>query len=306
MIAVLLTLALADAPPLWWTEDGITRNSALFGRAQARDAQAYDAAQKQLDGAKRASGALELADALLAADPARAAYVEKVDRALSVQFLRLQKHTDMLGEDYSRMFGAAVERAIPLVAKGATVTECTKLTKVEAMMGKSPHCDGTDISSRIAATIDDDKELQHQVTDLLTVEWPAIGLTGEVQPPSAVTGAERTVDVATLARACRGPELKELDEAREAAIEELTADLDSTDPSVKQAAIEKGKAVRETWRKGVADVGARLWPEVKKKLEKAAKKGGPAKVALCANPTSLGGCGLPDATPDVVALFATE
>lgn len=303
MFGLILGLAFAEGPVLWWTEEGITRSSALFGRAQARDAKAYEAAQKQLDTARRAAGELELADALLAADAARATYVEATDRALSGQFLRLQKHTDLLGEDYSRTFGAAVERAIPLVAKGATVTECTKITKVEAMMGKSPRCDGTDISARIAGMIDEDKVLQGQVADLLSVEWPAITLTGTPQPPTALTGVERTVDVATLARALRGDALKELDEVREADIEQITADLDSTDPSVKRAAIQKGEVVRDTWRKGVAEVGVKLWPEVKKRLEKAAKKGGPAAVALCANPASLGGCGLPDVTAEVLPLF---
>lgn len=305
MFELLVSMALAEAP-LWWTEDGITRNSALFGRAQARDAQAYEVAQKQLDAAKRATGAVELADALLPADPARAKYLEALDRSLSGQFLRLQKHSDLLGEDYSRMFGAAVERAVPLVAKGGTVTECTKLSKVEAMMGKGPRCEGTDISARVAATIDEDKVLQGQVADLLTVDWPAIELKGEPQVASALTGAERTVDVAAVARAARGAELRELDDAREAAIEELNADLASTDPSVQKAAIKKGEAVRDTWRAGVAALGTKLWPEVKKKLEKAAKKGGPAKVALCGNPAGLGGCGLPDATRDVVELLAVE
>ncbi len=306
MFVLFFSFALADAPPSWWTEDGITRNSALFGRAQARDAKAYEVAQKALDGAKRAVGSLELADALMAPDAARATYLTGVDRQLSVQFLRLQKHADQLGEDYSRMFGAAVERALPVVSAGATVTECTQIGKMEAMLGRGPRCDGTDISGKVAAAIDQDAELKRQVEDLLTIDWPAIALQGAPQTPVALTGTERTVDAAALARLVAGEQLRLLDETREAAIEELGEALGSPDPSVKGPAVAKGEEIRTTWRKGVAAVGTRLWPDVKKKLEKAAKKGGPAKVALCANPVALGGCGVPDATAEVLAVFREE
>ena len=303
MVYLALSVALAEGPPLWWTESGIIGASALFAKAQARDAAAYEKAQKELEKAKRASSALELADALLPADAARAAYASRVDRSLSGQFLRLQKHADLLGEDYSRIFGGAVTRALPLVAKGATVTECTQISQVEAMLGKGPHCPGTDISVQVAALVDADKVLQGQVADLLTVDWPSIKLDGEATAPVASTGTERSVDVARLAKAVYGAELQELDDAREAAIEQLSADLDGNDAVAKAAAIKSGEAVRDTWRKGVAALGAKLWPDVKKKLEKAAKRDGPKAVALCANPASLGGCGVPDVTPDVLALF---
>ncbi|GDX82421.1 hypothetical protein LBMAG42_42320 [Deltaproteobacteria bacterium] len=306
MVWLLLIAGVEAETPLWWTEEGVTKASAWFGKAQARDAEAYDAAGDQLAKAKRLVGALELADALLAPDTARAAYFAALDRSLTGQFMRLQKHTDLLGGDYSRVFGAAVERALPIVAKGQTITQCTSVSKVEAMMGKGPRCPGTDISAKVGATLDEDKELQGQVASILSVDWPKIEVTGAVQAPIALTGAERSVDVSTLARALRPAELQELDDAREAALEQIEEEIESPDIATKQAGIAKGEAIRKQWREGVAALGAKLWPETKKKLEKAAKKGGAAAVALCANPQGLGGCGVADVTGEVVAALAGD
>lgn len=303
----LLLIALAPAEaPLWWTEEGVTKASSWFGKAQARDAEAYDAAGDQLSKAKGLVGALELADALLTPDAARATYFASLDRSLTGQFMRLQKHTDLLGGDYSRVFGAAVERALPVVAKAQTVTQCISVSKVEAMMGKSPRCPGADISAKVAAIVDEDKELQGQVASILTVDWPKIEVTGTVQAAIPLTGAERSVDVATLARALRKAELQELDDAREAALEQIEEEIESADTATKQAGIVKGEAIRKEWRDSVAALGAKLWPESKKKLEKAAKKGGAAAVALCANPQGLGGCGLPDVTGEVIELLGGD
>ena len=292
-------LALAESPA-WWTEQGVTRASALFGRAQARDSEAYDHAQDQLARAKSLVGALELADALLAPTAGRATYFSAMDRSLTGQFMRLQKHTDLLSVDYSRVFGAAVERAITRVAGEQTVTQCTSISKVEAMMGKGPKCPGTDISARLAAALDGDLVLQGQVASILTVDWPKIELSGVVQPIEPLSGIESTVDVAALARVMRADVLRDLDDEREAALEQIAEELSSADKVVKQAAIAKGEIIRTAWRSSVAAVGAGLWPEVKKKIEKGAKKGGPSGVGLCVNPQPLGGCGAPDVTAAVL------
>jgi hypothetical protein len=306
MIPVLLvTTALAETP-VWWTEEGVSSRSELFGKAQARDAQAYEAAQDQLSRARRAVGDLELADALLPPDAARSAYVAELDRSLSGQFLRLQRHTDLLSEDYARTFGAAVSRAVVVVANGRSVVECTSVSAVERAMGKGPRCPGTDISAKIASTIDEDVTLRAEVASLLSVDWPTVTVTGRAQPAAAFLGDARTLSVATIARTLRKDELRELDDIREAAIEQLEEDLASTDRATKEAAVKKGRAIAETWRKSVAEVGAGLWPEVKKKLEKGKRKGAPVDVALCANPESLGGCGLPDATKEAIAALTPE
>lgn len=291
--------ALAEAP-VWWTEEGVMRRSAIFGKAQARDAEAYEAVSAELARTRRAVGDLELGHAMLEPDPQRAAYAAKLDRALSGQFLRLQKHVDLLSGDYSRVFGAAVERAIGVAAAGQTVTQCTTISQVERMLGKGPKCPGQDISAKVGATVDTDLALKSQVESILSVEWPTITIVGEVQVAVPLTGKERSVDVAALGRAVVGEALKALDDEREAALEQLQEEWESTDTGTKEAAVKKGAAIAETWRTAVGELGRKSWPGIKKKLEKAAKKGGPTGVSLCPNPVALGGCGLPDATAEVV------
>lgn len=303
MIVLLVASFAAAEAPLWWTEGGITSASALFAKAQARDAVGYEAVQTSLARARKAVGDLELGTALLAEDAARTAYAGRLDRSLSGQFLRVQKHVDLLGTDYSRVFGAAVERALPSVAPGQTVIQCTQISQVEAMLGKGPRCPGTDISGKVAAAIDADPALQSQIGSILSVDWPTIAVEGEVQAPVALTGTERSVSAAVLARALRPDELRQLDDDRAVALEQLSDALNGDDRAAKRAAVAEGEAVAARWRAGVAALGKKLWPDVKKKLEKAARKGGPAGVALCANPESLRGCGLPDATDAVVELL---
>ncbi|MSQ00576.1 MAG: hypothetical protein EXR71_01625 [Myxococcales bacterium] len=303
LVLIVVGAALADAP-VWWTEEGVMRRSATFGKAQARDAEAYESVAAELARARKAVGDLELGSALLEPDASRSAYAVRLDRALSGQFLRLQKHVDLLGGDYSRVFGDAVERVISVAAPGQTVTQCTTVSPVQRMLGTGPKCPGRDISAVVGAALDRDLALKSKVESILSVEWPTIAIVGEVQAPLALTGTERSVDVAALGRAWAGDALRALDDEREADLEELQEELDSEIPATKEAAVKKGAAITESWRAAVGELGRKCWPAIKKRLEKAAKTGGPAGVSLCANPVSLGGCGLPDATTAVLAAVA--
>ena len=298
----LFTLALA-ADALWWSEENVSRNSALFGKAQARDAEAYQRAQDQLESAKRAVGDLELGAAIVGGS-AIDAYTETLDRQLSGQFLRLQKHADLLGEDYGRVFGDALESASKVVGAGQNITQCSATSRVEMLMGKSPKCPGTDVSAKLAASMDQDPKLIAAIAEILTIEWPAIEVKGTQQVASALTGTERSVDAASVARKLQKEALAALDDERDVGLEQLSEDLESTDPKVQAAAIEKAAAIRTEWRTQTQKIGTKVRVDLTKLLTKAAKKGGPAAVAICANPASLGGCGVPDVTRDVVALLA--
>lgn len=48
MVWLMLIAGVEAETPLWWTEEGVTKASAWFGKAQARDAEAYGAAGDQL------------------------------------------------------------------------------------------------------------------------------------------------------------------------------------------------------------------------------------------------------------------
>ncbi len=297
----LIPLALA-ADPLWWTESGIALKSELFGKAQARDAEAYEKAQGELERAKRMVSDLELSVAALGAPGDARDYLEGIDRALSGQFLRLQKHTDLLGDDYSKNFGAAVERALPVVAKGLTVTECKQTNAALAMLGREPKCAGRDISADVARALDADAALQAAIRSILEVDWPSIALPSAPQPPTPWTGSSRSVDVATVVRALAGESIRAADDERDVALEAISDELDSSVASTKQAGIDAALAAEATWAKAVYAAATPALARLKKSVEKAAKKGGPAEVALCHNPEALGGCGLPDVTAEVLAL----
>ncbi len=300
---LILPLALA-ADPLWWTEDGIATKSELFGKAQSRDADAFQKAQGELERAKKLVDDLELGIALVGTDAARLAYLDSVDRELSGQFLRLQKHTDLLGEDYSRNFGAALERAMPSVAKGQTVTQCQQTSAALAALGRPARCPGRDISADLAAVMDKDVELQGAIASILSVDWPHVQLAGSPQAAVAWTGSERTVDAASLARALAAEAIKAAAYDRELLNEEVEDDVSSPDAATREAALAKALAAREAYMEAVRTAAASGLKKTKSAVEKAAKKGGPAAVALCFNPPGLGGCGLPDATADVLALLA--
>ena len=298
---LLITLALgADA--LWWTETGIAKHSEQFGKAQARDAESFEKAQGELERAKRLVSDLELAVAALGTPGDSAAYLEGIDRALSGQFLRLQKHTDLLADDYSRNFGAAVERALPAVAKGQTVTECKNTNTALAMLGREPRCPGRDISADVARAIDGDAALQTAIKSILEVDWPSIALPVAAQPAVAWTGSERSIDAASLVRALVPDAVRTADDDRDLALEAISDELDSAEPATKQAAITQAVAAKAAWAKAINTAATPALAKLKKSVEKAAKKGGPSSIALCHNPALLGGCGLPDVTTEVLSL----
>ncbi|MBM4368833.1 MAG: hypothetical protein FJ102_21645 [Deltaproteobacteria bacterium] len=299
---LLFPLALA-ADPLWWTEDGIATKSELFGKAQSRDADAFQKAQGELERAKKLVDDLELGIAIAGSDAARLAYLDGVDRELSGQFLRLQKHTDLLGEDYSRNFGAALERAMPAVAREQTVTQCQQSSPALAALGRPARCPGRDISADLAAAMDKDIELQGAIASILSVDWPHVQLQGSAQAATPWTGTERSVDAASLARALAADAIKAAAYDRELLNEEVEDDVASPDTATREAALARALAARETYMAAVQKAASSGLKKARAAVEKAAKKGGPVAVGLCFNPQGLGGCGLPDATSEVLAVI---
>lgn len=283
--------------PAFWNSEGVASQSALFGRAQSRDARGFEGAQAQLEAKKRAVAALDLGVALVGSPPALRDAATDARRKLAGQFLRLQRHADLLATDYEQTFGAAVQRALPTVGKGLSVVECTPPSGIQALMRRSSaSCAGTDLNAALARAIDADPVLQAAVEELLEVEWPSIELPAIRGTVVALSGSARSVDAASLARKLRPEEVQAAQDAYEAAIEQLDG-LDSEDEAVKKAAIAKAEAARAAWSHQVAAVGTGLWPEAKKKLS-AAKYG---DVGVCPVPAALGGCGVEDVSEAALA-----
>lgn len=301
-LLLVLTLTPLAGEPAYWSSDTIAAGSAQFAKAQGRDAGAYERAQDALEKGKRAVADLDMGVALVGSPEALVAYDTSQRRALAGQFLQLSKHADLLADDYSRIFGDAVQRALPTVGKGFDVKECTGGSAIEAMMHRSPKCAGKDLSPALIAAIDGDPKLTAAIKDILTVEWPVIALPTAPQAVIPLTGTVVSVDAAALARALRGDDVKAAQDSYEADIEQIDSDAETD--AAKKAAIAQGEAIRARWTSAMNALGADVIAKAKKSLTKAEKKGGPAAVGVCPNPAALGGCGVPDVTAAVVAALS--
>lgn len=300
---LMLVLAAFAAEPAFWSADGVAGNSTWFGKAQSRDAKAYETATSGLERSKKAVSSLEVGVALTGNPAELTGFTETARRELAAQFLKLQKHADLLGTDYATVFGDAVQRALPTVGKGYDLKECGPPTGIAAMLkNASAGCKGVDLNVPLAAAIDADPALQKAVADILTVEWPTIQLTTKVAAVVPMTGSARTVEAAAIAKLLRREQLDAAQDDYDVAVEQLAEELESTDPTVKQAAITKAEAAHDAWAKQVTVIGAGLWPELTKKLKAAKLK----DIGVCANPVTTGGCGLPDATKEVVAALSGD
>lgn len=300
---LLLVLAAFAAEPAYWSADGVAGNSTWFGKAQSRDAKAYELATSGLERSKKAVSSLELGVSLTGNPADLNGFTDTARRELAAQFLRLQRHADLLGSDYEKVFGDAVQRALPTVGKGYDLKECGPPSGIAAMLkNTSAGCKGADLNVPLAHAIDADPALQKAVADILTVEWPTIQLTTKVAAVIPLTGSARTVEAAAVAKLLRREQLDAAQDDYDVAVEQLAEELDSTDPTVKQAAIAKAEAAHDAWAKKVAVIGVGLWPELTKKLKSAKLK----DVGLCPNPATTGGCGAPDATREILDMLREE
>jgi hypothetical protein len=296
--------------PAHWTSDAVSAKSAQFARAQSRDAEAYAKAEDALDVAKRDVAALDAGVALLGSPPELASYALAVRKRLAGEFLRLQRHSDLLTEDYERTFRSAISRALPSVSAGFALAECTPSAAPGPRVGSlgmgafarplGSGCPGTDLSPAVARAIDADPQLKADVGSMLAVEWPRLDLPGSAQAVVPLGGTETGIQVVTLVRALAGDAMTEATDSYEAEVEQLSDGLDDDDAVVKKNAIAEAQAARGRWEAAMAAVGKKVIDRAKGKLA----KGAFARAGLCANPARLGGCGVKDVTEGAVALLA--
>ncbi|MFZ5478795.1 MAG: hypothetical protein ACOZNI_18630 [Myxococcota bacterium] len=291
--------AIALAGELAYYHPGdVAKKSARFAAVSEKMAPAYEDVQGAVARADAALLDLEYGVALLgdAAPAALATWAADTRKQVKGEMARVQKHADLLGEDYDRVFTAAMERALPAATKGYDVKECGA-TGVAAMMGRTT-CQGKDLNGAIAAAMDQDAALQKELDDIARVEWPTVTLPKKAQGPVALTGTARWVDGGALARQLPG-----LERLRKASQEEIGAALeDDEDPK----RVEKAQKLHAAWLAALGEQGATLRAAAKASLERGAKKGGPAEVGWCGNPRALGGCEGEDATKAVIEALKAD
>lgn len=299
-LILLLSGVATAAEPAHYHPDDVAKASARFAKVAEAMGPAFEERSGKIASVGTSLGELEVGVALLgSAAPAEVtAWSDKARRQLVGEKVRLQKHVDLLQEDYGTVFGAAVERALPTVGKGYAVKECGA-SGVAAMMGRKT-CTGTDLNGALAKAIDADPKLGQELDDIAAVEWPSFEVPKASVPVVALTGTERWVSGGALAQKLVGARIK----ARKAALETELAGILPDDPT--EADIAAAKAKKDAYLADLGRDGETLRAALTDALTRAEKKGGPAKVGWCANPVALGGCPGEDVTATVLTALAAD
>jgi hypothetical protein len=297
VLALLTVSAASAAEPAYYHPDDVARASAAFKAASGAMGPAFEERMAQVSRTGSGLQDLEVAVGMLGADAPSSLtdWVASTRRTAIGESMRLQRHADLLTEDYARVFGDALARALPAVGKGYAATEC-KAKGIAAMIGRT-QCTGVDLNPRLAAAIDADGTLGHALADIATVEWPSLTTFSTPQAPIALTGTERWIDGGAVARAFVGK--------RVAAARTLATDAAEEAADGAGSAADATRAA-EVWRAHLSTDGAALRRHLSDALTRGARKGGPAAVGWCGNPRALGGCAGEDVTSAIVAALKED
>jgi hypothetical protein len=308
LLSFLLSPALAGQPGYYHPDD-IAAASARFAEAAEAMGPAFERAQTTLGSLGRDLEELERNTALLGDDAGEAleSWYTGTQRSVTGQYLQIQRHVDLLQDDYANVFTVAVEQAIARVGAGRELAECTKSGGVSSMLRRSTAgsatCKGEDVNAAIAAAIDADTALSAAVREINAVPWPALSVTPAAQPVHPVTGTVRYVSLSPLARRY----VDDRADARLEAFEDALSPLEDAISEGDQAAIDEAGRLKDVYRAGLAEDGAALQAALRKSLVRAGKQlPGFAEVGLCANPDDLGGCTGEDITVSVAALLRDD
>lgn len=210
--------------------------------------------------------------------------------------LAAQAFVDDLTEGFEAAFGAALQRALEAEAGGLEVRQCGA-RGVDALVGRNP-CSGTDLNGRLAARMDQDPVLAREIQQLSQRPWPEFALAPSTQAAVPVTGDARYVRMDPLVDALLAQAVAEAQGRHRAAWDDPEAGLPDEEEGLeaRQEAVERGEALRQRYDAELVGLGETFFPALEAALGRAAKKGLPADVGLCPNPTALGGCAGEDVT----------
>jgi len=226
------------------------------------------------------------------------AWKDDLRRQATGEFIRLQRHVDLMGEDYGTEFGAAMERA--LGKEGAGLVECGA-SGIAAMVGRKD-CPGEDANARIAAAIDQDAALMKAVTSIDAVPWPEVSTPSRTWPVAPITGTSNWVQAGALLKKLFPERLQQHQDD----LDRKLVDLEDAIAAGDEAALASAREHRAAYDAALAADGEVLFAAITLALEKGAKKGAPTDVGLCANAPSLGGCEGNDITRDVLGFLAED
>ena len=294
------TRSSAEAPSGHYHPDDIAGASKVFATAAESVGPRYDTASQQLQKVGKGLELLELGALTMGSrTPAELSeWMAAARRQATGEHMRLQRHVDLMGEDYGTEFGAALTRA--LAAEDPALVECGA-TGIAAMVG-GKDCPGKDVNARIASVIDQDTTLQAAISSIDAIEWPTVSQPSKTWPASPLTGTEQWVQVGALFRALFPDRLQDHQDD----LDRSLAGIFENDELSREDKISAAKDQRERYATALAADGDVLFDALEEALTKGAKKGAPKSVGLCANAPSLGGCEGEDVTRDVLTFLGTD
>jgi hypothetical protein len=282
MWTLLMTAAFAGTPAYYHPDD-IAARSARFKEVAEVIQPKFERGQ---DVVARLSGALadlEIAVGLLGTDAPEGltSWSQLTRRQVTGQYLRLNKHAELVQEDFSKVFLDALGRALPRVGAGKDLVEC-QAKGVEAMMHHTS-CVGEDLNGPLAAAIDSDGQLGRELASILSIDWPTIAVDPQPQVVVPLTGTTRWVDLAALGHTFLQARLDARKDVFEHDLAPFEDALDAKDP----AAIARAGEMKATYLARLGADGAVLRAAAAEALGRSRKA--PREVGLCANPAALGG-----------------
>jgi len=233
------------------------------------------------------------------------------------EFQAIQNHIREMEEVFMGAFEGALKQALAtLAAEGVEARPCEasggSLGAIQPGFSQgSAGCPGEDVSVRIAAMWDKDKELKAKLDAALAGLFPAVTTYREASDSVSLgkhPAGDNWLSPANLAAAI--PEAVELfdtvDRMADAARKDLRAAYQGLDPEAKNykeqadTVVAKARGIRAFAKAAKASAGKELWSALERARRKG-KKAGWQDVVVCLNPGGWGGCRGTDRSDEVAA-----
>ncbi|MEL6346486.1 MAG: hypothetical protein AAFV53_25470 [Myxococcota bacterium] len=303
-----LTLTANAGSPAYYHPDDVAAKSERFRSAASKTAPDFEKAQSDLSRLGKQMEQMELAVSMLGdqAPESLKMWSAETQRTVNGQYLQIQRHVDLLQEDFSTIFGDALNRALIPLGTGTDVEECSPGGGISSMMRRgnaSGGCEGADLNPTLARALDQDPQLAAALDEIYGIPYPPLGVTPKEQPSIPLTGSGKTVQLALVARVFMNDRITQRLEVFEASLAPLERELSANESS----AIEEAASLKAAYAQALAEDGQVLQDAMAASLSKAAKKEPMfGEIALCANPEALGGCSGEDVTREVVAFLKSD
>lgn len=303
LLAVAATALAAE--PAYYHPDDISQKSVLFKENSERTQRRFEEMQARLQSTSAALASLDRNVAILgpAAPKSFREWSAETRKQANGQFLALQGFVDTLTLDYSSVFEASLERALPVVGKDLELKKC----RARSLPGMSRStCKGREINQELALALDKDVLLARALAEIQIMEWPGFEIQPMAQAPEPITGSAAFINMDPLVELFFDSRVKAITAAHADAFDDLDASLESDDSSARTQALARAGQERTLYEQDLSELGVQLRVGLQKALPRVARRGEWKEIGLCGNPKALGACQGRDLTEDLLPLLLEE